>query len=238
MIETDPIISTNNYETVLSVCKETHIRKEMNAIVGETGYGKTIPLKIYLSNYENVYYMTAKASMNAKEFYSTLYNAIGNEGYNPSYSINFLIMKTANKFNENSHNKLLIIDEAGKFHRRMLEYLHEFRDLTSETTGIILSGPGYFKSSIEDWKDKGIKGIPEVYSRINSWITLQAPLKKEKIQLIREFGINDERFEQNCDKIPNFRELVSAIKRYLSKQDEIQQHQAVLAKKKKKTLTA
>ena len=220
MVKTDIILATHNFSTIMEVCSDTLINKDMNAIIGEPGYGKTTAFEAFCLKYEgNVFYVRAQRSLNAKELFSLIYNTIGSENYNPTYTISYLIRKTASKFTEDSSNKLLIIDEAGKFSMGMLEFLHEFRDLTQQTTGIILGGPEYFKSRVKDWKNSNKPGIPEVYSRINSWIDLDPPTLKEKIAFANEYGIYDKAFIKYLDKnCYDFRKLVGEIKKYLKSQ--------------------
>lgn len=222
MEKTDIIIATDNFATIMEVCNETLVHKEMNAIIGEPGYGKTTAFEAFRFKFErSVFYVRAQKSLNSKELFSLIYNTIGSENYNPTYTISYLIRKTASKFTEDSSNKLLIIDEAGKFNMGMLEYLHEFRDLTQQTTGIILGGPDYFRNRVKDWKDSNKPGIPEIYSRINSWIDLEPPTSKEKMALANEYGIFDKPFIKYLDKYcHDFRKTVNEIKNYLKSQSK------------------
>jgi hypothetical protein len=159
--------------------------------------------------------VTARKSMNARIFYSSIANTISDENYEPSIPLYFCIRKAANVFTQDSSNKLLIIDEAGKLSPRMLEYLHEFRDLTKETTGIILGGVEYFQLHMDSWVLKNRQGITEVYSRINGWQHLNRPRLEEISALIKAHGINDIEFEMSCKGIANFRLLDNRIKLYL-----------------------
>ena len=111
---------------------------------------------------------------------------------------------------------MLIIDEAGKFSPRMLEYLHELRDLTTDTTGIILAGPEYFEEHLINWKDKKVTGIPEVYSRITTWVKLRPPTSNEKIELIRAYNIHDNDFEKFIKYSLDFRDVKNKITNYLT----------------------
>ena len=210
------ILKTNNFVTQLNVCENALQNHEMIAIIGEPGYGKTTALDSFTSMHRDcVIYDRAQKSMTAKLFYSSIYNKFSGESFNPSYSIYYYIRKVANRFNENSLNKLLIIDEAGKFSPGMLEYIHELRDLTNETTGIILAGPEYFEEHIVKWKEQKITGIPEVYSRISSWVRLMPPTNNEKIELVRAHGIHDKDFEKFIKSSPDFRDVKNKIKNYL-----------------------
>ena len=123
METTEPILETNNFTTIFRACKDALKNKKMISIIGGPGFGKTTALEAFYNSYrEIVVYDKAQKSMNAKLFYSSIYNKIdGGESYDTSLSIYFLIRKVANKFIEDSANKLLIIDEAGKFNQGMLE---------------------------------------------------------------------------------------------------------------------
>lgn len=217
MQDNEILLEFNNFITTYEACKDAHRYKRMVGIVGDPGYGKSTALEVYqLDNQDCVVYVDARLSMNAKLFYSTIYNTISGESYDPTVPLYFLIRKAANKFNEDSRNKLLIIDEAGNFSSKMLEFLHEFRDLTKETTGIILAGPNYFEENIKKWNRLMVRGIPEVYSRIGLWISLKAPTREEKISMIRAYGIKDEPFEKYVLGLNSeFRTTKHAIDNYL-----------------------
>jgi DNA transposition AAA+ family ATPase len=213
----EPILETNNFLTIFSACKDALVHKKMISIIGGPGYGKTTALESFRNTHKDiVIYDRAQKSMNAKLFYSSIYNNIVGENYNPNLSTYFLIRKAANKFNEDSNNKLLIIDEAGKFNPEMLEYLHEFRDLTKETTGIVMAGPDYFESNIKTWNSKMRPGIPEIYSRISLWVELKPPTHEESIALAKAYGINDKTFEQYLKRSQDFRQVKNYIMNYLT----------------------
>jgi hypothetical protein len=161
--------------------------------------------------------------MNARLFYSSFSNLIADESYNPSLPLYFCLKKAANVFLEDSPNKLLIIDEAGKFLPAMLEYLHEFREMTRETTGIILGGVEYFQTNLMMWNIKNKLGMPEVYSRISAWQTLNKPQYNEVVALIQAYSIKDSSFERSNKGVENFRILQNRINLYktvLGKKDK------------------
>jgi hypothetical protein len=192
---------------------------------------------MYYSYREQVVYVKAQKSMNAKLFYSSIYNKMVGESYNPKLSTHFIIRKTANKFNESNTNKLLIIDEAGKFTQLMLEYLHEFRDETQGTTGIVLVGPEYFAHNMETWNNKMVDGMPEVYSRISHWVELKAPTFNEKVALANAYGIFDKVFINYLKKANDFRLIKNLILNYQathSKNNTIEKSNSTLKNKKKK----
>jgi len=209
------IIETDNLVTTQLACSDAMINKDMIAVIGPAGSGKTTGFKDFQKKHpEHVFIVNARKSMSARQFYSSIANSIADESYDSHIPLFFCINKAANVFIEDSSNKLLIIDEAGKFSPQMLEYLHEFRDLTKETTGIILGGVDYFQKHLVQWNEKNKQGMPEVYSRISSWHQLSKPLYQEVIAIIQAHGIKDAVFERSCKGIENFRILKNKIGLY------------------------
>jgi len=219
----DYILTTSNFNTVEALCNEALSKSKFISIVGYPGAGKTTALKAFANNKQNVFYVRATASMPAREFYSKLLQAMGVEGKESGVSLHDLISNISFRLNFNSIRKLIIMDEAGKFKPKFLEYIHELRDNTEATTGIIFAGPQYFKDNIEKWVNKGIVGIPEVYRRINHWEEL-SPIQKTEVRAIaNHFGINDESFITRVFKTSeNFAEVRYRIDEHLYKQSFIE----------------
>lgn len=217
MVITDKILKTSNFSSVYEACKDALISKRMISIIGDSGWGKTTALKSFARDYGDiVVYDKASKSMNAKIFFSSINSKLGGEGYDQNLPLYFLIRKVANKFNEDSSNKLLIIDEAGKFTPEALEYLHEFRDLTMDSTGIVLAGPKYFETRVRNWKDKNRPGMPEIFSRIGVWIDLKLPTLEEKIAICIAYGINNPQSILEFSEVITFRDVENFVKNYLT----------------------
>jgi len=213
---TDFILTTGNYNTIQSVCNEALSNSKFIGIVGYPGAGKTTSLVAFAEDKPNVYYVRAAASMPAKEFYRNILFEMGVEGKDIGLSLHDMIKDISYRLNYNTSRKLIIVDEAGKFKPKFLEYIHELRDNTERTTGIIFAGPDYFKSNIESWKNRGVTGIPEVYRRINHWETLDPPTKDELRAFCHRFNINDESFiEELFQNTDNFGDAINRIKEQL-----------------------
>lgn len=211
------IISIANYNTITELCKDALVNHKMICITGAAGLGKTTAIGNFIKkNPHNVYLVTVSPSMTAKIFYSSILNSYGDSDYRTTEQLYFIIQKAINQFNNNNENKLLIIDEAGKLKTKMYEYLHEFRDKTKDTTGIILAGVDYFQKNLETWKNSGKVGIPEFCSRIYSWQGLSEPTKIEIISIIKAYGINDEEFIKDRLDYKDFRSLTNDIEDYLT----------------------
>lgn len=222
------IIATYNFKKVQAVCTDALINRRMIGISGQPGYGKTVALTHFFGSNPNVYLMTVKPSMKAKNFWISLYQSFQYE--NPELeerhnlhdhrSIYYVLRKACDFLNSKGQC-LLIIDEAGKFSPKMLEYLHELRDETKETTGIVLSGPDYFKNNLFKWVQDQKIGMPEVWRRINYWEHLQAPSKNEIKSFLEHYNIVDADFSKRlyveCPDFSSIQNTILAYKHSLAK---------------------
>jgi len=139
-----------------------------------------------------------------------------------------LINSIAFKLNYSKYKKLLIIDEAGKFKPKFLEYLHELRDKTDHGTGIVMAGPEYFKDNILNWSRKGVVGIPELLRRVNHWEQLDPPTKEEIHALCETYNVNSLSFRnQLWTTVTNFAEAFSKIKNYLKLKEKNKNNKSV-----------
>src|SRR5690606_14319762 len=134
-----------------------------------------------------------KPSMTGKTFWLSLFDALSpNEkiyfGLNTPRAL-YYIIRSAGKLLNSFDRSLLIIDEAGKFSRVMLEQLHELRDETAQSAGIVIAGPGYFYKNLTKWALHQRVGMPEIYRRISYWEELAAPERAEIKSFCSHYGI-------------------------------------------------
>lgn len=193
-METRVIIGTANFLSIESLCCDAHEERYFFAVVGYPGAGKTLGFSNYKESNEYVYHIKNTASMTAKHLYISILHELGLEGKFNSHKLHEIIKLVSYKLNSISNNNLLILDEAGKFSREDLEFVHELRDATEQTTGIVIAGPNDFEDNIIDWCEKGERGVPEFYSRVNDWIYIERPTKDEIIALCHANNIKDEAF--------------------------------------------
>jgi hypothetical protein len=204
----DLIIETNNYKTVFSVCEEAMKNSRMIGIIGYPGAGKTTALESFIASNEQSYYVRVEPSMNAKQFYQAILKTLGIQRVNTNNSLYDLMNIIAYHLNYNQNKKILIIDEAGKFKSKFLEYVHELRDKTEKTTGIILAGPEYFYENLEKWKNKNVIGVPELFRRISHWETLSPPTLYEAKAICNAQGVMDDQVIKEIYKTSeNFAEI-------------------------------
>lgn len=217
------ILETTNYRIIERVCDDSFINSKMTAIIGYPGAGKTTALTEYSNKSSNIYYIVVEPSMTPKMFYQKVLYELGDTNNNKDLPLNYAINKAAVILNETSENKLLIIDEAGKFTQRMLIHLHELRDKTRESTGIVLAGPEYFEENLKKMSAKGVIGMPELESRINQWQKLVKPTKTEIKAICKEYKVDDAEFVNRMMKeMKDFRRLHNAILDYHYRQENTQ----------------
>ena len=199
-IQQDFVLETSNLKTIEKCCMSAQQHCRMIGIVGHAGYGKTKSLQYYASQQRNVYYFVVPKSASPKKIYFHLLNIVGFSSISfKGTDLNSLIMGLSHHLNQSGKKNLLICDEAGKFNHHQLLYLHELRDNTKASTGIVLVGPPYFRSNLEDWTTKQKEGIPELWRRIQTWIALNAPSMEEKRAFCLESGIiGNELIHQLC----------------------------------------
>lgn len=212
----DIILQTDNFATIFNACEDALLNHKMIVITGATGYGKSIATEAFRFKFGDcVVTISSYKSLNARLLFSSIYNVIGDENFNPSLPIYYIIRKAAEVFRSQSRNMLLIIDEAGRLSPITLQYLQEFRDITCGNTGIVLIGEEYLKSHFDSWCLKGKEGVREFCGRINAYQGLSAPNYDEIIAFNHAYGIHDNKFIRECRNVKNFRELVMKITNYL-----------------------
>ena len=210
---------TQNFNAVKNLCHRAQENSEMIGLIGRTGLGKTIALEYYAKNNKNTIYVWVRKSMTIREFYINVLNAVGYEIRSRKVLSIFEIMNIiALRINSYSGKKLLIVDEAGKFKPGQLEFIHELRDLTKHSLGIVLSGPNYFHDNLMKWKKSNVVGIPELEGRISSYVWLENPTREEIRSFCRYYGIKKEKIiNRSFYSITTFRDLMYQIRIYLGK---------------------
>ncbi|WP_282087173.1 ATP-binding protein [Aquimarina algiphila] len=215
------IFQTYNFGVIQELCKDVKENSKMVGLIGYTGAGKTIGERYFKSKNKNVIYTWVRKTMNTKDFYTELLYSSGYEGdISNDFSIYTIMNLIVNTINNTPQKVLLIIDEAGKFTPGQLEYIHELRDLTIGHLGIILSGPEYFEENLHKWKKKNLVGIPEIYRRIQDFITLKRPNLREIRGFCNHYGIEDEQLiKSRFKRSDNFGDLINNIESYLNGND-------------------
>lgn len=204
------MVPTTGYRTITAACDDARQRRRMVALVGSAGFGKTATLRDYTRRQRNVFLVESKESMKPKFFFRMLLREMGIrfEG-----SVFEMIERAADELSRRPHS-LLIVDEAGKLSQTLLLLIHDLRNYTEDTAGIVLAGVDYFQSNLEKGVSRGKRGMEEFYSRIAVWQHLPAPTAREKRMVAEANGITDTAQIAEVQKKPNYRECFNAINNF------------------------
>lgn len=114
--------------------------------------------------------------------------------------------------NRSPTRSLLIIDEAGRLSNKNLMHFHDLRNALNKCTGIMLAATMNFQEKLQTMNKNKIQGIPEFYSRINNWITLECPTIQEQVNYCEYRGIKNNAIIMSLVK-PNqdFRRLKALV---------------------------
>jgi len=201
------LVATSNYNSIQTICQKTQAHSQLNALIGYTGSGKTTGLYDYYMSAPNVYYMQCKNSMNRRQFLSALLAEMGINFIGSTYEMVKQICDLLNS----QKKPLVIIDEAGKVSTNVLLDLHDIRNETLYSAGIIIAGCEYFQRNIEKAVTKDKTGYPEFHGRVINWNVLNKPTKAEIQAICHANGVSDDDTIKDFQKLPNYRLLYNAI---------------------------
>ncbi len=205
-------VNISAYRTIHKMAQDCLDYKNFYIATGESGFGKTFACQDFAQiNKRNVVHVELRRSESASVFFAKLTNSIGDMKIKASIKLSELIDIAAEKFISSSSNMLLIIDQVNKLNPKMCEYLHEFRDLTKENTGILLIGTTAFKESLDTWAEGNYSGIREFRSRVQNEIEIPEPDASDVISIIQAHGINNKDFENAYRDIKNLHSLYNKI---------------------------
>lgn len=200
-------VRTSNFETIERICADAQKKHKLTAIIGYTGAGKTTALKSYCAATPFTYYVECKNSMNRKQFLQAVLIQLGVNYFGTVYDMVETIVREIST----KPDPLLVIDEAGKLNMNLILDIHDLRNATMFTTGIVMAGCEYFQSNIEKKANDQKQGYPEFHSRVINWNVLAKPTKTE-IKAIAEInGITNADTIKEFFKHSNYRLLYNAI---------------------------
>lgn len=184
-------LRTRGFNKIYGLLERAQSTSAMYAGVGPTGCGKTSTIKAYKSTHENVFTFKVEKIYTAKDLFRKMLEALGVFDYHNSVTLDSLSIRFSHLIKQRQGRSLLIFDEAGKFSADMMEYFQTIRDVTEANVGIVLLGTNQFKTKMDIWQKKEVQGIPELCSRIYSWVEIPSASDNEKLQILKQNGIAD-----------------------------------------------
>ena len=213
-----PII-TENYLVIEEAIKEAILDKLFIFIFGESGYGKSFSFADQTKRSKgSIVHQEISINTRPVDLYNNTIQTFPNyQNYKvgtPKYGAE----KASDLFKSNLYKQLLIIDEANNFKPGMLGHIRDFRDKTEFSNGLIISGPPEFERDLQEWRDRRVKGINELYTRVDEWITLNDPSYKEFDQICNVNGIEDDSIKNEIlTDCTDYRTLSKRIKKHYRK---------------------
>lgn len=136
--EQSPFCETPQWEEILRVIELSMMLKEMGAIVGAPGVGKTMALKHYLTKNDRARYVSASpANSQPREALSMISEALGNPIHAKNRGV-FTRYQEVRELLLRPDLDVLLIDEAQHLNSRSLDYMRTLWDTTG--TPIVFAG--------------------------------------------------------------------------------------------------
>lgn len=201
-----PLFNTIDFEAVFKACDTARRYHLMIGIIGDTGTGKTTSITEY-SKKKNVFRISYEKSMNPRLFFSALLGRLGVDYEGRVYSE----IDMAADLLKRMDNPLLIIDEAGKIPHALFLHLHDLRERTKDSAGIVLAGMPYFKSNLQKFSNRGKEGCSEFLRRINIWHELQGLSRDESASVAKRYGITEPEQLKEFSRVRRFGDLMNKI---------------------------
>lgn len=204
---------THNMDIIHKLCAAVHSERNMMAICGTTGLGKTEALDRYSRLKDNVFYVLVRKSMTMKEF---LQDVARSMHLQVEGSINAHVRRTTGKLI--ALGGLLILDDMGKRIEKLYGVLQEMYDLVEGKAGIIIAGTPALKFHID--KHAALGGMktkdsyPELQRRISYWQRLYPPTEAMVRQVCSDYNIIEEAavkyVHRQCQDYGTLKEMMRA----------------------------
>ncbi len=182
-------VLTPTARDIFDVCGMAHAMNDINLIIGEAGLGKTVTLKQYAKQVDNVILIEVEPTFSPKVLLVELCNKLG---IVPSRSNHDNVSGIVEKLK--GSDKLIIIDEAELLAYKSLEIVRRIHDMAG--VGIVLAGMPRLRANL-----RGKKGeYKQLYSRIGFVKDLIDRLPEDDIGLLCESAVGTAAFNEQFFK--------------------------------------
>lgn len=181
-------INTRNLKAITDLCDDARHNTRMLGISDFTGAGKTFALE-RVSRQPNTYYVLTTCLMTQKSFLMKVARSMGLRIHGTKEQVLEAIVEQLNADNA----PLLILDDFGKVRDNVYRMLQLIYDSTQGRCGIVVAGVENLKRYIHRCRDRSKMGFAEMSRRIEYWLPLHRPSRKEVTMIARLHGIEDKR---------------------------------------------
>lgn len=157
------IVDTTDLKLIYTALKDAQANSNVFAAIGDAGSGKTVALKRYAQEHDNVVLVHCSEYWNRKYFLSQLLKSLGiNSG---GYTAAEMMDKVVDILHER-HEPVIVLDEADKLKDEVLYFFITLFNQLEDHCGIVLIATPHLQKRIERGVRNNRKGYSEIYSRI------------------------------------------------------------------------
>lgn len=183
------IVETKNFLLMNETLNEARNSRDMFAIIGEAGYGKTVAQRYYAQENKNCFLIRCEEFWLQGDLLNEILRQLGRSGiYKPkeAFELIYNTLVTLDK-------PLLMFDEPDKLKNIVLRTFISMFNRFENKCAITLTGTQYLHDRLKRGKDLNKKGFKELWSRIGgNPIQLHTTSVRDIRKILFENGITDE----------------------------------------------
>ena len=216
-------VETSVYKRVMKVLQDAQEESLCFAVCAEAGSGKSLALKAYAEENEEVFVLSCSEYWNKKMFLSELLRVMGkaSEGMTVGEMMDDAIREL-----KSMDYPLLVLDEADKLSDNVLYFFITLYNRLEDECGIVLMATSFLQKRIEKGYRTNRKGYRELYSRVGRKIvTLGNTTATDIAEVCIANGVEEKRLikqiTEDCDgDLRRVRRMVFGAKKQMAQQEE------------------
>jgi DNA transposition AAA+ family ATPase len=173
------IVPSEGYQIIQEVCAQCQEERKFGVILGNPGVGKSKALSLYAQEHDDVLYIKADVTTNAKVMLETICGLRGG---------GLTVAQLMVEAKATAEGKLIIVDEADLLPVRVLEALRAIFD--EGRTGLVLAG----EPRLERLMRRGphaTENLAQLYSRVDFNILVTNPSEADMKAFLDTTGVED-----------------------------------------------
>ncbi len=186
------IVDTPVVKDITFCLRETQEDCDFVWAISPPGSGKTETAKKYVRENSNAFYIQCDEAMAKSDFAIELARAVGLR-VNTQRKARIVIMEVIQEL-AGREDSLLIFDEADKLSDSILYFFITIYNHLKDKAGVVFLSTDYMKERMKRGLRLGVKGFPELWSRIAStWYDVDSNEPYHVDAIIRANGVSDSR---------------------------------------------
>ncbi len=181
-------IDSANFLNITAACQKAQIQKEVIAVNGYTGAGKTYALRRYVSEHPGTIYIQGDPTMTKRAIIKEIAKRSGVDRLTANmYDMLAAIVEKIKR----TPGVLIIFDEIEYLPQSAWHIIKSLMDKLEHHSGFVVSG--IYREVLEKMANRQKPGMPQLLRRLgHSWLNMQAISAREVRSFCDENGIDDE----------------------------------------------